>query len=196
MIVYARTYGSRNHPGCMDQSWKFPTNPEQDIFGVRISNNITFGLEEFNFNEILQEQKLAYVPCYGTEQFRPRPQVCQLRLLYKIENMGTRYCHYATLYNVTQLYDSEITPIQKLIDNKFDDIYLGKESNELFGNQFDAYEKQITRMYNSRTIANNQDRSSFIVNLRYEQLEILKNPLYCNLRSHYASQWKRNVLFE
>lgn len=196
MIKYVRTYGSRNHPNNLEKAWKFPTTPEQDVFGIRISNNLTFGLEEFNFNNFLKNNMLAYVPYYGRALANPRPAVSELRLLYKVELIGNRYCHYATLYNVIQLTDRDIPQIQELIENEFDEIYLGKESKELFGNQFDAYENQITRMFNSRTIANNQDRSSFIVNLRYEKLEIIEKPLYCHLNAHYAGNWYNNVIHE
>ena len=103
MIRYARTYGSRLYPQNIEQAWQFPTGPELDTFGVQVPEEMkTFGLEEFNFNSVLQGLKLAYVPCYGTDRFYPRPFVDELRLMY-LESRNPRgsYMHYATLFNVT-----------------------------------------------------------------------------------------------
>lgn len=196
MIRYARTYGSKLHPNNLNQVWQFPTNPLLDKFGVLIpTQNKTFGLEEFNFNPFYIKNKMAYVPCYGTERCYPRPKIDELRLVYKVKD--NCYCHYATLYNVTSYKNEDIednnTHLRRMITPVLEQIYFRLESQDYFGNDYLAFEKKINAMIASNLIADNENDNSFLVNVKYDRLEILDKPVYCKLNSHYASQWKINV---
>jgi hypothetical protein len=50
-------------------------------------------------------------------------------------------------------------------------------------------------MFNSNLIADNENNSSFVVNVRYESLEILDNPVPCVMNANFASNWYENVIY-
>jgi hypothetical protein len=193
MTRYARTYGSQNYPHNINEAWQYPTGPIQDIFGVPVPElNKTFGLEEFNFSKILRNIKLAYVPCYGNARFFPRPFINELHLIFK--TVGRNHIHYATLHNVTPIRDEEICEIRKLLDPHIHEIYFNTSSQEFFKNDFSRFQDQIQFMYNQNRIATNQFNSSFLVNLRYEELTIIKEPTILEVYPGYVGQWKFNVI--
>jgi hypothetical protein len=192
MIRYARTYGSKLFPEKPEEAWQFPTGPVADIFGVPVTiSNKTFGLEEFNFSKILRDLKLAYVPCYGNARF-PRPFINELHLIFKTE--GRNHIHYATLHNVTPITDEEICEIRKLLQSHIHEIYFNASAQELFQNDFSRFQDQIQFMSNQNRIAANQINASFLVNLRYEELTILKDPINLDVSPGRVGQWKVNVV--
>ncbi len=192
MIHYARTYGSIHHPNNLIEAWKYPTAPVLDSFGVTIpEQNKTFGLEEFNFNPLYLNEKIAYIPCYGTVRFYPRLFIEELRLIYRVKD--TCYCHYATLFNIVSFNNNEIVNLRQIINPELNQIYFSQESQGFFGADFTTFQRKIQEMYDSNSIADNQNDNSFLVNVKYERIEILDKPIYCKLNSHYAAQWKINV---
>lgn len=193
MIRYARTYGSVNYPDKNNEAWQFPIGPFADTFGVPVPNNKkTFGLEEFNFNTILRELKIAYVPCYGNARSFPRPNIDELNLISKIA--GRDHFHYATLQNVSPITDEEICEIRKLLDSHIHDIYFNSSTQDFFQNDFSRFQDQIYFMFNQNRIAANQNNASFLVNLRYEELTILKKPIKLDVYPGHVGQWKVNVI--
>ena len=73
------------------------------------------GLEEFNFCKTLRDFKfniyrLAYIPCYSTCL---RPNLDILDLFFSAGNSIT--IHYATLFDVEQLTDKEISELRDLL---------------------------------------------------------------------------------
>jgi hypothetical protein len=197
MVRYARTYGSRLYPQNIDQSWQFPTGPELDTFGVPVPEKMkTFGLEEFNFNNKLMDIQLAYVPCYGTERTYPRPFVDELHLMY-LDRRNPRGCymHYATLYNVQSLRNEDIKSVRPLLVPNLDEIYFRAEVQQYFGNDMGNFNGIIRAMLNSNIIASNQNNKSFLVNVRYEKIEILDKPVCCQNNNQMASQWKKNMIY-
>jgi hypothetical protein len=193
MKRYARTYGSSLFKENLDVAWQFPTGPIADTFGVPIPlSNKTFGLEEFNFSQILRELKLAYVPCYGNARFFPRPFIKELHLIFKTE--GRNHIHYATLHNVTPISDKEIFETRKLLESHFNEIYFNASAQEFFQNDFSRFQDQIQFMSNRNRIAANQFNASFLVNLRYKELTILKKPVSLDVYPGYVGQWKFNVV--
>jgi hypothetical protein len=192
-ILYARTYGSVIHNTDPQNAWKFPTGPLIDRFGIPIGLK-TFGLEEFNFSDFYRNQKWAYIPCYGSERSYPRPFVSELRLMYRILSQ-TKFCykHYATLYNVKSFTNDEIDGIRNIIDPQLNQIYFREESNLYFGNNYPEYQLTIQEMLASNLIANNNNNRSFSVNVQYDDIEILKNPVICQCGGSYASNWYRRV---
>jgi hypothetical protein len=192
MTHYARTYGTSLQQDYWHLAWQYPTAPSLDNFGVPVPNQMrTFGLEEFNFNPFLLKEKIAYVPCYGTHRFYPRPFVQELRLIFKINKRC--YFHYATLYNVYSLQDNNIPALQAILQPAMVNIYLRQESALFFGADYPTFLNIINNMYNSPFIASNHDNSSFLVNVKYERIDILKNPICCEPPNHKASQWYVNV---
>lgn len=192
MAHYARTYGSIHHPNNFMEAWKYPTAPFLDKFGVPISiKKRIFGLEEFNFNPFYLKNKIAYIPCYGTQRFYPRPFVDELRLIYRVNEKC--YCHYATLFNVKSYINDDIQNLRQIINLELNQIYFSEESQGFFGADFPTFQRKIQEMYNSKFIANNHNDNSFLVNLKYERIEKLDKPIYCKLNAYYASQWYRDV---
>jgi hypothetical protein len=193
MIRYARTYGSVNYLDKNNEAWQFPTGPFADTFGVTVPNNKkTFGLEEFNFNTILRELKIAYVPCYGNAISFPRPNLDELNLISKIA--GRDHFQYATLKNVSPIRDEEISEIRKLLDSHIHDIYFNSSTQDFFQNDFSRFQDQIYFMFNQNRIAANQNNASFLVNLRYEELTVLKKPTKLDVFPGHVGQWKVNVI--
>lgn len=191
MPHYARTYGSVAHEN-YQSTREFATGPLLDKFGIPI-NRKTFGLEEFNFNPFYLKQKIAFVPCYGTSRFYMRRHIDELRLVYK--EAPRRYKHYATLYNVTSFADNDIPHLRRLIQPQIKQIYYRQESLDFWGEDFGLFQNAITNAFNSDIIANNHNNSSFLVNLKYEKLKILKPHIPCDLGGNRASQWYINVAY-
>lgn len=192
MPHYARTYGSSNHPNNLETAWKYPTGPVMDNFGVSVINaNKTFGLEEFNMNDCFLKNKIAYVPCYGTKRFYPRPPIEELKLVYKV-NINC-FVHYATLYDVVSFTNEDIPTLKHILNSLLNEIYFNQETQYFFGVDFPAYQKIINGMYESNLIADNQGNSSFLVNVKYNKFDILKKPIHCRLNSNFASQWFINA---
>ena len=195
MSHHARTYGSTIHEIDPHNAWKFPTGPMLDTFGVPIANQ-TFGLEEFNFNSILVNKQFAYIPCYGTHRTYPRPFVKELRLIYRVNNIENfNYLHYATLFNVRSLVNEDIPEIRRVLAPDFNTIYLSPECQDFFGINYAEYQIRIQHMFNANLIADNENNSSFVVNVRYESLEILDNPVPCVMNANFASNWFENVIY-
>ncbi len=194
MIRYARTYGSKNYLTNPNEAWQYPTGPILDNFGVTVQGlNNTFGLEEFNFNPFYKKSKIAYIPCYGTANYYPRVnKLDELRLIFKLN--GRCHFHYATLFNVSCILNTEIMNLRNEIAPHFNDIYLSNNSRSFFGEDFEVFSEIINNMNSSDVIAANHISSPFLVNVRYEKLEILKSPILCEANPGYVNQWKINVL--
>jgi hypothetical protein len=195
MTYYTRTYGSSLHLNNPNLAWQYPTQPFLDRFGIPI-NKLTFGLEEFNFNPFLVENKMAYIPSFGTFRTYPRSPINELRLMYRIDG-AQRFCyvHYATLYNVKSFEDNDIPYLQNLLNPQIPLIYFRPESHQFFGQDFPLFEQKINDLNNSQFIASNHLNSSFLVNVKYEKLEVLSKSVKCNLRASYASNLYRDVIY-
>jgi hypothetical protein len=192
-MFFARTYGSVIHESVPQNAWRYPTGPLLDRFGVPIGKQ-TFGLEEFNFSDFYLKQKWAYIPCYGSARSYPRPFVSELRLMYRIPSV-TNFCykHYATLHNVKSLTNEVILGIRNNITSQFDQIYYTNESQLFFGNNYPEFQSTIQNMLASDFIANNTNNRSFLINVQYEKIEILENPIICRCGGSYASNWYTQV---
>jgi len=193
MIKFSRTYGSSIYKTDSKNAWKFPTGPLLDNFGVPIGNQ-TFGLEEFNFSDFYLQQKWAYIPCYGSARVYPRPFINELRLMFRIPS-EEKFCylHYATLFNVSSFVSGDIPQLRANILPMLNEIYFTPMANDFFGKNYHQYIKQINQMTHSNFIANNEDNNSFLVNTKYESIEILKNPIECKMRSNFASNWYKKI---
>jgi hypothetical protein len=197
MANFARTYGSIHHPDNLNNAWQFPTGSELDTFGVIVHNHhLTFGLEEFNFNPFLIKEKLAYVPCFGTLRTYPRDFIEELRLIYRVPgNINYCYVHYATLLNVSPLLNNDIQLLQNTLAPQLNQIYFRQESINYFGPHFPIFQEKINKMFDANVIADNHNDLSFLLNVKYEKLEILKNPVLCQINASYAGNWYQNVQY-
>jgi hypothetical protein len=97
------------------------------------------------------------------------------------------YLHYATLHNVSSFVNGDIPQLRANILPQLNEIYFTPEADGFFDNNYQQYVKQINQMAHSNFIANNEDNNSFLVNSKYESIEILKNPVRCKMRSNFAS---------
>jgi len=189
MIRYARTYGSMLYSENFNDAWQFPTGPFADTFGVPVpESGKTFGIEEFNLNPFLLKEKIAYVPCFATAKYYPRNSLKELKLIFKTQ--GRCQLHYATLHDVTPILNTEIEIIRNIIQPLMQEIYFSQKSLDFFGEDYENFIKIITRMKDSNVIASNHNYTPFLVNLRYKELEILKNPIICELSPNNVNQWK------
>ena len=195
MTYYTRTYGSSWHINNPNLAWQYPTQPLLDRFGIPI-NKLTFGLEEFNFNPFLVENKMAYIPSFGTFRTYPRSPINELRLMYRIQS-PQRFCyvHYATLYNVKSYADNDIPYLQNLLNPQIPFIYFRPESHQFFGQDYPLFEQKIIDLHNVQFIARNHLNSSFLVNVKYDKLEILSEPGRCNSRAARASNLIIDVIY-
>jgi len=195
MTIYTRTYGSVVHLNNPNLAWQYPTQPLLDKFGIPI-NKLTFGLEEFNFNPFLVENKMAYIPSFGTFRTYPRSPIKELRLMYRIQS-AQRFCyvHYATLHNVIAFLDNDIPYLHNLLTPQIPLIYFRPESHQFFGQDFPLFEQKINDLNNSQFIASNHLNSSFLVNAKYEKLEVLSKSVKCNLRASFASNLYKDVIY-
>jgi hypothetical protein len=192
MIRYARTYGSINYPNAIQQAWLYPSGPLADTFGVPVSDaNKTFGLEEFNFNPHFLKEKIAYVPCYATARSFPRPNLKELRLIYKTS--GRCHVHYATMHDVTPILNAHIDSIRDWIEPMMHEIYFNHHSQSFFGDDFQNFVKIIDHMKGSNLIGSNHNHTPFLVNVRYSKLEVLEKPVVCELTPNNVNQWKIQV---
>jgi len=192
MTRYARTYGSILHPSKLNIAWKYPTGPAIDTFGVQVPiNNRTFGLEEFNFNDFFLEEKIAYIPCYGTQRTYPRPNLKELKLVYKINSRC--FVHYATLYDVVSFRNNDIQNLRQIIFPQLNQIYFRQETQTFFGADYNEFQEIINRMCSSNLIADNHENSSFLINVKYKRIDILKKPVQCRINANFASQWFINA---
>ena len=188
MTKLARTYGSTMHLININEAWKFPTSPLIDNFGIIIPfQNKSFGLEEFNFTSFYINKKVAYIPCFGSYHFFPRPYVDELMLIYRVED--NKFCNYATMYKVRQIIDNEIDSYREVINPQIDNIYFSNETKLFFNNDIENFKIKINNMLNASSIANNNVYNSFLVNVEYNEINILETPKYLTLNSFYASQW-------
>jgi len=195
MPHHARTYGLGIYITDRQNAWKYPTGPVLDNFGVPVESQ-NFGLEEFNYNDTLLDLKLAYVPCFGTSKSYSRPDIKELRLLYRVENNGVyNYVHYATLFGVQSLLNEDIHQVREVLTPNFESIYLRQECADFFGDNYPIYEKKIREMLNSNLIAANDDNNSFLVNVKYDKLEYLDKPNAVKMNSHFASNWYLKVIY-
>lgn len=192
MLRYARTYGSIHHPKNIAEAWQYPTGPLVDTFGIPIQNSRqTFGLEEFNFNPFFIKEKVAYVPCYGTARYYPRPVINELRLIYKIS--GRCHIHYASMFDVRPILNEEIIELRQIIDPVMNDIYFNEKPQLFFEDRFTQFTETIGLIQNSNIIASNHNHTPFLVNVRYSNLVVLEKPVVCELTPNNVNQWKIRV---
>jgi len=166
----AKTYKSTN-------GWTAPQSLSK--FGIPISgeNQMAYlGLEEFNFCEILLNFTLddfsyAFIPSHSTCE---RPFIEELYLFYS-DGFSDGYLqtrHYATLYQVEQLCDSEIKILRdKLIEVGFDKFV---QTSTSFKRNYGDLHPEALEVWNNNFKCNNVLAEAhiprFVLNVKFKSI--------------------------
>jgi len=163
----AKTYQSDNN---------FTVPQSISTFGIpiRVKSNLKYlGLEEFNFCKILNDFKfnnyhLAYIPCYSTCL---RPNLDKLDLFFSAGNSLT--IHYATLFDVEQLTDKEISELRdSLLAAGFPNFV--ENSLDFQNNYQNFFEPALTLWrinFNQDNILAKGHDPRFILNVKYKSVQ-------------------------
>lgn len=175
MTKIAKTYQSTN-------GWSAPQS--LSTFGIPISNTIQpvkhLGLEEFNFTNILRKEKLAYVPHFSSLNAEKNNHIIyKIIKLFYFDRVTHCSYHYANLYNVQRIHED----IQEL-RNRLTEIGLDQFviNNYDFQNNYGniLYPIAINKWlecFNANNITANGVEQRFILNVKYEKLEIFDSPI-------------------
>lgn len=136
--------------------------------GVQIRNKKYFGFEEWLTNPVLKTKKLGYLDCYRYNRF---PEITDKIALIRAEH-GIVY-HVGTLHNVSQIEESEIAGIRQELNQS--DWLTTIQNNFQLGTEFQEFYEQghYRDYYESGRIQARDQKPHFIVNIRYERLEML-----------------------
>lgn len=152
---------------------------------IGLSDSFFLGLEEWNNSEILRKQKLAYLDSFRsvirTEYFD-----CINLINYKD---GIVYL-VGRLEGVRQIEDIEIKEIRKTLDREN---WLHKVKNDFSKlNETQLFEnpQEYLKCWNSENIVAPTNQS-FILNLRYEKILFLKEPINLTELDNRANNWRR-----
>ena len=155
-------------------------------FGIEITPKHTLGLEEFNFIEILKENKLAFIPAFST---RIRQEVDFLELFYYDKENRTNV-KYAELTGVQQIKNEEVLSIRTMLGTEFENQVLANERWHLvFGKESDKAKERWKKYYQTNSVfPKRRDELRFVLNVKYEEINFKfppENEKFINLR--YAS---------
>jgi hypothetical protein len=163
----AKTYKSTNN---------FTAPQSLSKFGivVAIENKTKYlGLEEFNFCPIIRNFKfksknMAFVPCFSTTNRNP---IDKLDLFY-LDAPGV-IIHYATLYGVSQVQESDIQAIRNaLIQAKLPDFVKNSQDFQVnYSVVFNSALKIWNNCFDSNIISGKGTSERFILNTFYEKIE-------------------------
>jgi hypothetical protein len=143
-------------------------------FGIEIAPKLTLGLEEFNFIDILKENKLAFVPAFST---RIRQDVDFLELFYYDKQNKTNV-KYAELKGIQQIANDEVISIRKMLRDDFMNQVLANERWEnVFGVNTEIAKNSWKKYYNTDTVfPKKRDVFRFVLNVRYKEINFLFKP--------------------
>ena len=137
-------------------------------FGIEIAPKLTLGLEEFNFIDILKENKLAFIPAFST---RIRQDVDFLELFYYDKQNKTNV-KYAELIDVQQIANEEVISIRKMLGNDFVNQVLANERWDLvFGVESINAKERWKKYYQTNSVfPKRRDELRFVLNVKYEEI--------------------------
>jgi hypothetical protein len=152
-------------------------------FGIKITPTLTLGLEEFNFIDILKENKLAFVPAFST---RIRQDVDLLELFY-LDKENRTNVKYAELKGVQQIKNEEVESIRTMLDTVFENQVLSNERWELvFGKESENAKDRWKKYYQTNSVfPKRRDELRFVLNVKYEEINFDFEPAnekFINLR--------------
>ncbi len=142
-------------------------------FGIEIAPKLTLGLEEFNFIDILKENKLAFIPAFST-CIRSKVDLVEL-FYYNIQNRTN--VKYAELKGVKQIANEEVISIREMLGDDFVSQVLANEKWEnVFGINADIAKKTWKKYYTSDCVfPKKKDALRFVLNVRYEEINFKIN---------------------
>ena len=160
--------------------WAKPNNHRKSGYGEILTQNknISFGFEEWLFNSVLLNLKIGFLECYRQNRFTDKVDI----ILF-IRNNTSTCLQIAKLINVEQINDAQINEIKKELTKTEWQQYCHKDLKEICNNNQSAINesKQLwDNHYNCNTILvnkKNNPRDGFIINIKYDKVEIFKNPI-------------------
>ena len=177
---YAKTYYSTN-------GWTGPQNFSD--FGQEIASGYSMGYEEFNMVEEIKNMKLLYIPCFSNNY---PDYYDEIELFYHdpLPN-ETKPRIYGKITQVSQIQPDEIEDIrQKLITEKFPQKVesiirkSGTFTTDLVPLAFSAWR----RNFNQNNILAPGTEPRFILNVRYETIEIYPQTRISDKVMNYAGK--------
>ena len=137
-------------------------------FGIEITPTLTLGLEEFNFIDILKENKLAFVPAFST---RIRQDVDFLELFY-YDRQNRTNVKYAELTGVQQIKNEEVVSIRTMLGTEFENQVLANERWDfVFGVAADNAKDRWKKYYQTNSVfPKRRDELRFVLNVKYEEI--------------------------
>lgn len=137
-------------------------------FGIEITPTLTLGLEEFNFIDILKENKLAFIPAFST---RIRQDVDLLELFYldKEKRINVKY---AELKGVQQIKNEEVASIRDMLGTEFENQVLANERwGLIFGIDSENAKDRWKKYYQTNSVfPKRRDELRFVLNVKYEEI--------------------------
>ena len=155
-------------------------------FGMKITPKLTLGLEEFNFIDILKDNKLVFIPAFSS---RIRKDVDFLELFY-YDNENRTNVKYAELRGVQQIKNEEVESIRAMLGVEFENQVLANERWKLvFGIESDNAKDRWKKYYQTNSVfPKKRDELRFVLNVKYDEFSFKFSPdneKFTNLR--YAS---------
>ena len=139
-------------------------------FGIEIAPTLTLGLEEFNFIDILKENKLAFIPAFST---RIRQDVDFLELFY-YDNENRTNVKYAELTGVQQIKNEEVVSIRTMLGTEFENQVLANERWDfVFGVESENAKVRWKKYYQTNSVfPKRRDELRFVLNVKYEEINL------------------------
>jgi hypothetical protein len=163
----AKTYQS-------DNNFTAPQSISTFGISIRLRGDLKhLGLEEFNFCKTLRDFKfnnyhLAYIPCYSTCL---RPNLDKLDLFFSAGNSIA--IHYATLFDVEQLTDEEISELRdSLLAAGFPNFV--ENSPDFQNNYQNLFEPALAiwkNNFNQDNILARGHNPRFVLNVKYKSIQ-------------------------
>ena len=137
-------------------------------FGIGIATNLSLGLEEFNFIDVLNEKRYAFIPAFST---RIRQDLDFLELFY-YDRQNKTNVKYAELRGVEQISNEEVESIRELLGDSFlqqiiENPRWGKVFGEFSQNAIERWKKYY---YTNTVFPKKGDELRFVLNTKYDSI--------------------------
>ena len=139
-------------------------------FGIKITPKLTLGLEEFNFIDILKENKLAFIPAFST---RIRQDVDFLELFY-YDRQNRTNVKYAELKGVQQIKNEEVESIRAMfVDDFMNQVLANERWDHVFGKEAENAKDKWKKYYQTNSVfPKRRDELRFVLNVKYEEINL------------------------
>ena len=139
-------------------------------FGIEIAPKLTLGLEEFNFIDILKENKLAFIPAFST-CIRSKVDLVELFYYDKQNKINVKY---AELKGVQQIANDEVISIRAMLGDDFVNKVLANERWDLvFGEESINAKERWKKYYQTNSVfPKRRDELRFVLNVKYEEINL------------------------